>query len=65
VRALAARHVDWIAAGWGGARPNPEQIVGLAQMYVADQRFADKYGGVEPAGYVRDALVAFAARARG
>ncbi|MCB0922291.1 MAG: TipAS antibiotic-recognition domain-containing protein, partial [Actinobacteria bacterium] len=57
---LAARHVGWIQAGWGGRRPSAEAITGLAQMYVADERFAANYGGVEGAGYVRDALVLFA-----
>jgi DNA-binding transcriptional MerR regulator len=56
----AARHVAWIRAGWAGRQPTPEAITGLAQMYVADERFAANYGGVEGAGYVRDALVAFA-----
>ena len=37
-----------------------EAITGLAQMYVADERFAANYGGAEGAGYVRDALVLFA-----
>ncbi len=62
VRALAARHIDWIAAGWGGVRPSAEQITGLAEMYVADERFAANYGGVQGAAYVRDALVAYADR---
>ena len=57
---LAARHVRWIQAGWAGRQPSAEAITGLAQMYVADERFAANYGGVEGAGYVRDALVLFA-----
>ena len=59
VRALAARHIAWIAAGWGGVQPSDEQIVGLAQMYVADERFAANYGGPEGAAYVRDALTSY------
>ena len=31
---------------------------GLAEMYVADVRFAANYGGVEDASFVRDALLA-------
>ena len=57
---LAARHVRWIQAGWAGRQPSAEAITGLAQMYVADERFAANYGGAEGAGYVRDALVLFA-----
>lgn len=59
VRDLAQRHIDWIAAGWGGRRPSAEQVIGLAQMYVTDERFAAAYGGVEGASYVRDSLVAY------
>ena len=57
---LAARHVRWIEQGWGGTRPAAEQIVGLAEMYVADERFAANYGGPAGAAYVRDALIVFA-----
>lgn len=56
---LAARHVDWIRAGWAGREPTADALVGLAQMYVADERFAAHYGGPEGAEYVRDALVVF------
>lgn len=59
VRALAERQISWITEGWGGVRPDPQQIVALAQMYVDDERFAANYGGVEGAAYVRDALLAF------
>ena len=59
VRALAARHIAWIGAGWGGVQPNDEQILGLAQMYVDDERFAANYGGAEGAAYVRDALTSY------
>ena len=58
VQELASRHIAWIAAAWGGVQPTPEQIRGLAQMYVDDERFAANYGGREGASYVRDALVA-------
>lgn len=60
VEQLAARHVAWVKAGWGGRAPSAEAITGLAEMYVADERFAANYGGPEPAAYVRDALVAYA-----
>jgi DNA-binding transcriptional MerR regulator len=59
-RALAARHRAWIARGWGGRQPSADELSGLADMYVADERFAANYGGVEGAGYVRDALIDYA-----
>lgn len=56
---VAARHAQWIGAGTGGRRPGPQMLLGLAEMYAADERFAANYtrefeGG---ARYVRDALV--------
>ncbi|HYN56095.1 MAG TPA: MerR family transcriptional regulator [Motilibacterales bacterium] len=59
-QALAARHRAWIAAGWGKRPPTADQLAGLAEMYVADERFAANYGGTEGAIYVRDALTHFA-----
>lgn len=56
----ARRHRSWIGAGWGGTLPTADQLVGLADMYVADERFAVNYGGVEGATYVRDALTSYA-----
>ncbi len=58
VQSLVARHIAWIGRAWGGVEPASEQIVGLAQMYPRDERFAASYGGVEGARYVRDALIA-------
>ena len=60
VRDLARRHIDWVAVAWGGVTPSREQVVGLGDMYVADERFAANYGGPEGAAFVRDALVAYA-----
>lgn len=59
-QALAARHWRWIAASWQ-REPEIEAFVGLADMYVADERFAATYGGPEAAAYVRDAMRAYAA----
>jgi DNA-binding transcriptional MerR regulator len=59
-QALARRHHAWIAAGWGNKPPSADQLAGLAEMYVADERFAANYGGSEGARYVRDALTHFA-----
>jgi len=57
---LAARHVAWLrgipgtpAADGGDLRG---YVLGLADMYVADERFAANYGGGERAAFVRDAL---------
>jgi MerR family transcriptional regulator, thiopeptide resistance regulator len=66
-QALAARHVEWLGAvpgtpGHGLGRPPKDYLVGLAEMYVADERFARNYGGAEGATFVRDALVAYAER---
>jgi DNA-binding transcriptional MerR regulator len=60
VQEIAARHVRWIQRGWAGKKPSAEAVTGLALMYVADERFARNYGGVEGASYVRDALTEYA-----
>ena len=57
---LARRHVEWLRgipgtpAGDGGDLAG--YVRGMADMYVADERFAANYGGVEGARFVRDAL---------
>jgi len=65
-QALAARHVAWLGSIPGtpgaGGTPVPAYIEGLADMYVADERFAAHYGGVAGATFVRDALHAWAER---
>ena len=61
VVALVLRHRDWVTQGWGGVEPTAEQFIGLGNMYVADERFARHYGGVDGASYVRDAIVAWVA----
>lgn len=57
-QALAARHVAWLDGVPG--TPRGEQLagylLGLGEMYVADERFAANYGGVDGASLVRDAL---------
>lgn len=63
-QALAQRHVEWLrgipgtpAAAGGDIR---DYVLGLAEMYVADPRFAANYatsdGGARGAEFVRDAL---------
>ncbi|GAA2547876.1 DNA-binding transcriptional MerR regulator [Neomicrococcus aestuarii] len=56
-QAVAARHVAWLAVFTKPAQP---YVVGLAEMYVADPRFAANYHG--RAEYVRDALTVYADR---
>ncbi|MDJ0339606.1 MerR family transcriptional regulator [Cryobacterium sp. PH31-O1] len=62
---LAKRQFEWLRGipgthGGEGAGPTREYFVGLAEMYVADERFAANYGGVAGAEFVRDAMVIFA-----
>ncbi|WP_394160311.1 MerR family transcriptional regulator [Galactobacter valiniphilus] len=61
-QALAERHLDWLrgipgtpAAG-GGEDALRAYVLGLADMYVADPRFAANYGGASGAQFVRAAL---------
>jgi DNA-binding transcriptional MerR regulator len=66
-QALAARHAAWLGGipgtpGSEQGRPLKEYVLGLAEMYVADERFAKNYGGIEGATFVRAALVAYAER---
>ena len=63
-QALAARHVAWLGDVPGtprqGSTPARPYVEGLADMYVADPRFAAHYGGETGAGFVRDALHRYA-----
>ncbi len=61
VQGLIARHYAWVRAGWGGSAPSAEAYLGLGDMYVADPRFAQNYGGLDGAEYVRDAMRVYAA----
>ncbi|GAB3268562.1 TipAS antibiotic-recognition domain-containing protein [Sinomonas notoginsengisoli] len=65
-QALAGRHVQWLASipGTPGYPEGPakEYVLGLADMCVADERFAKNYGGTEGAAFVRDSLHAYADR---
>jgi DNA-binding transcriptional MerR regulator len=67
-QALAQRQFDWLADIPGTPRaastsgPSKEYFVGLGEMYVADDRFAAHYGGVEGATFVRDAMRVYADR---
>lgn len=55
-QALAARHVAWLKSIPGTPSDTEGYVRGLADMYVADPRFAANYGGETGAGFVRDAL---------
>jgi DNA-binding transcriptional MerR regulator len=64
---LARRHIDWLRGipGTPAAEPDGDlaaYVRALADGYVADERFAANYGGVEGASFVRDALVAYIER---
>jgi DNA-binding transcriptional MerR regulator len=67
-QALARRQYDWLAGvpGTPGYPHGPtlDYLVGVGEMYVADDRFAANYGGPAGAAFVRDALAAFAAARR-
>jgi MerR family transcriptional regulator, thiopeptide resistance regulator len=66
-QALAQRQFDWLRGipGTPGFPDGPtkEYFVGLGEMYVADERFAENYGGVAGASFVRDAMRIYAERA--
>ncbi len=64
---LARRHVAWLSSisatpASAPGRPARGYVLGLAEMYVADARFAANYGGPAGAGFVRDALALYAQR---
>jgi DNA-binding transcriptional MerR regulator len=63
---VAKRQHDWLGTIPGTPREasgaaSKDYYTGLAEMYVADDRFAKNYGGVEGATFVRDAMLAYAA----
>jgi DNA-binding transcriptional MerR regulator len=64
---VARRQYDWLSGIPGTPRTDAntaskDYYTGLAEMYVADDRFAKNYGGTEGASFVRDAMLAFAER---
>lgn len=62
VQAIVERHYEGVKIFW---TPNQEAYIGLGQMHVEDERFAQNYESVRPglAAYLRDAMTAYA-RAR-
>jgi DNA-binding transcriptional MerR regulator len=66
-QALAQRHVAWLTSvpGTPAAAPGGDvkgYVLGLGDMYVADERFAANYGGLKGAILVREALRVYAER---
>lgn len=66
-QALAQSQFDWLRGipgtpGGGSAGPTKEYFTGLADMYVADDRFAAHYGGTAGAEFVRAAMRLYADR---
>ena len=65
-QALARRQLDWLSGIPGtpqhNGQPTKEYFVGLGEMYVADERFAENYGGTAGASFVRDAMREYADR---
>ena len=64
-QALAQRQAEWLGGIPGTPQrtpgiPSKEYYLGLAEMYVADERFAANYGGVAGATFVRDAMRTYA-----
>lgn len=61
---LAQRHVDWLRSVPGAPSGDAfaQYVIGLGEMYVADERFAANYGGTPGASLVRDALRRYAER---
>lgn len=59
-RALAERHIAWLKSVPGAPSDDfTAYVTGLAEMYVYDERFAENYGGVEGATFVRDSLTSY------
>lgn len=63
--ALARRHIEWLTTvpGTPAALPGGDAkayVIGLGEMYVADERFGANYGGTAGARFVRDALRVYA-----
>lgn len=55
---VAMKHKTWLAYNWDGQAYSPEAHRGLAEMYVADGRFAAYYDKEVPgcAAFLRDAI---------
>jgi hypothetical protein len=63
---LASRQEAWLGSipgtpGFGTGEVPAQYLLGLADMYVDDERFAANYGGKAGAEFVREALLIFVA----
>jgi DNA-binding transcriptional MerR regulator len=66
-QALAHRHYAWLESIPGTPRtpdghPTKDYVLWMGASYVADERLAENYGGLEGATFVRDALAVYADR---
>lgn len=65
-QAIARRQFDWLTSIPGIPNDSPDVqlqiVVGIAEMYVADERFHESYGGEHVVTLIRDAMKEFAAR---
>ena len=59
-QALAERHVQWLTLVPGIPDDLKAYVIGLGEMYAADDRFGANYGGPQGAEFVRDALRVYA-----
>ena len=64
---IAQRHYEWLRSIPGTPRggnggPTKQYFTWMAEMYVADERFALNYGGQAGAEFVRDAMTIYADR---
>jgi len=53
---LIDAHYRWVSKQWGGVELTADAYNGLADMYSADQRFAEFYGGLENANTITSAI---------
>lgn len=64
---LADQHAAWLRSipGTPSGKQFAGYLLGLGEMYVADERFAANYGGTAGAAFVRDALRVYVEDAAG
>ena len=57
-------HREWLCFFWPEGTYSPEAHMGLAQMYVSDERFSDYYEKIAPgcAAFLRDALTIYCSK---
>lgn len=58
-QAIVADHHAWVTDHWGGREPDRDAYIGLAELYVVDDRFAAAYGGQTNARIIRAAMRAW------